>query len=167
VDQGYYDFDRFATIQETLGITVLVQPKSNATAAVPTTDTQIPTCPANQPLDWVTFDADTQEHLYRCPWEHPETTCIQAGTCPQHFPVAQAAHPVLFAALPAHHWIRRTLERLRKRIETEFAVHTNQLGLNRLKFRGLVAFRVLSSLMDWAQIVYRRSAQESMGGVQA
>lgn len=164
VDQGYYDFERFATIQETLGITVLVKPKTNARATVPATETHIPLCPANQPLDWVTFDADSQDHCYRCPWDHPETQCIEAGTCPQHFAVPQAAHPVLFAALPAHHWIRRTFERLRKRIETEFGVHTHQFGLDRLKFRGLAAFRALSPLMDWAQIVYRRREQASMGG---
>jgi len=164
VDQGYYDFDRFAALQETLGITVFVKPKTNAPASLPTTAQQIPTCPANHPLEWVTFDTNTQEHLYRCPWEHPATRCIEAGTCPQHFPAAQTAYPVLFAPLPHHHWIRRALERLRKRIETEFGIHTNQLGIHRLQFRGLAAFRGLSVLMDWAQILYRQREQTTRAG---
>jgi len=152
-DQGYYDFEILKRVFRTYGIKVQVKPKSNATANAELNEKKVPICQMELPLQWVEFNEVTEEHIYRCPLEHPECECIEHLSCEKHFTFTLDDSPVIFSPIPHHHKASKVFSDIRRLVEVEFAILGNTYNMGALKFRRERNFSLLSDFLETVRIL--------------
>lgn len=152
-DQAYYDFAILKQIFRTYGIKVQIKPKSNATAPVELNEHKVPVCQMQLPLTWVEFNQTTEEHIYRCPLEHPECECISHLSCEKLFTFTFDDNPVIFSPIPHHHKACDVFRSVRRLIESEFGTLGNAYNMTNLKFRQKRNFSLLSALLETGRLL--------------
>ena len=118
---------------------------------------KVPVCQMELPLQWVEFNEVKEEHIYRCPLENPECECIAHLSCEKLFTFTLDDSTVIFSPIPHHHRASKLFCKIRRLVETEFAILCNSYNIENLKFRRERNFSILSAFLETGRILRKLS----------
>lgn len=116
-------------------------------------------CRQEQPLTWLGYDTQAQEHYFGVTASEPLcSTCWEASRCPREFVYPAGDHETLLGVLPLFTTpAQRMLKQMRSWIEPAQSYEKNQLGLNQMFLNSLRLTWWMALLAD-AACLLRASA---------
>lgn len=149
-DLGYIEQNRKRHLREKFGVAVVTKMKSDMLIKAPFETWNKVVCEQGQPLAWLGFDQQQNEHWFGV--EQAESLCgicWKGSNCPRQFNFPPAHHETLLGLLPLNSKAaQRLLKQCRSWIEAAQSYDKNQLGLSQFFFNSLRLTWVCSLLAD-------------------
>lgn len=149
-DLAYIHQDIKREIRRRWHVAILTKMKPDMNIIEPFDSWNRISCPQGQPLQWLGYDADDQQH-----WFGPRAgrqlcgECWEASQCPREFSYPASLHETLVGLLPLSTLAaNRILNQVRSWIEPAQAYEKNQLGLKAMFLNSLHLCWTASLLAD-------------------
>ncbi len=154
-DMGYIDAASKQRLRERLKVAVVTRLKENMKLVAPFESATEAVCPQGQPLRWLGYEAETQEHWFGV--QDPQPLCLhcwQASQCPRQFAYPASAHETLLGLMPMNTLAnQRLLQQVRPWIEPAQSYEKNQLGLSQVFLNSLRLAWTMCLLADAAVLL--------------
>jgi hypothetical protein len=149
-DMGYIDAASKQRLRERWNVAVVTRLKENMKLVAPFETPAQAVCPQGQPLQWLGYESDAQEHWFGVQGTQPLCPrCWQAGQCPRQFAYPASAHETLLGLIPMNtRASQRLLQQVRPWIEPAQSYEKNQLGLSQFFLNSLRLTWMMSLLAD-------------------
>lgn len=158
-DMGYMGGPVKGYCRKRWDVAVLTHIRSDTRLVAPFESETQSACPQGEPLRWLGYDRDAQEHWFG-PRESPQLCgrCWQASECPRQFVYPAHLHESLLGRMPLNtRGAQMLLRRVRSWIEPSQSFEKNQLGLNQM-FLNSLRFTWIMSLLADAAVLLRSHA---------
>ena len=154
-DMGYIDAASKQRLRARRKVAVVTRLKENMNLVAPFETPTRAVCPQGQPLEWLGYDAEAQEHWFGVQQTQPLCLqCWQASQCPRQFAYPASAHETLLGLVPMNtRASQRLLQQVRPWIEPAQSDEKNQWGLSQFFFNSLRLTWVMCLLADAAVLL--------------
>jgi len=154
-DMAYISLPIQRRIREELNVAFVTRFRSDMHLVAPYTGTGVPRCAHGQHLEWLGYDAESQQQWFGpkppgelCAW------CWDRTVCPQEFAYASKDHEILLGMVPQASWLAQHLiSKVRPWIEPAQSYEKNQLGLSHFFLNSLQLAWVMMLLADAAVLL--------------
>ena len=157
VDMGYLAAEAKRYCRERWQAAILTKVRSDMKLVPPYVSWQRAECPQGQPLQWLGYDGQDQEHWFGVVEGGTPAlcgSCWEASRCPRQFAFAASDHESLLGLLPlASRPAQVLLQRVRPWIEPTQSYEKNQLGLSQMFLNSLRLTWSMALLADAAVLL--------------
>jgi hypothetical protein len=149
-DMAYISLSNQRRIREVMNVGVVTRLRPDMRWIEPYANDGVPRCSQGQRLDWLGYDAPSQEQWFGATMPRELCSrCWQASACPKEFAYPSSTHEILLGLLPqAAPLAKHLLEKVRPWVEPAQSYEKHQLGLRRFFLNSLHLTWIMSLLAD-------------------
>lgn len=149
-DMAYISLASQRRIREEFEVAIVTRLRPDMRWIEPYDSDGVPRCPQGQALEWLGYDAPSQNQWFGaapnaelCNW------CWQRTQCPREFAYPASAHEILLGLLPqASALAKHLLQKVRPWVEPAQSYEKHQLGLKRFFLNSLHLTWIMALLAD-------------------
>ena len=154
-DMAYINLKMHQEIRERWNVAVITKLRANMRLVPPFEAGPVAVCPQGQPLEWLDYEAEDQEHWFGVRAADPLCAgCWEQNRCLRQFNYPAARHEILLGLLPlASQTAQQLLKQARPWIEPAQSYEKNQLGLKQMFLNSLRLAWTMGLLADAAVLL--------------